>query len=173
MNNFVIARVETQFFMVVTHFLESLVVFFSVWLSVYLCGYYHWDGETDGTGPPSDACTILMNSDETISTPETSLLKFQPLCTLTSYFLPFHVRIIARLKICLKMLTIGNRKHLCTTQVIFKVVAFKTHSHCAIVTDSSYHNKWVVQDTMEVFTLYDCENLTSSYAAHCKQNKSQ
>ena len=34
--------------------------------------------------------------------------------------------------------------------------------------DSSYRNKWVVQDSMEVFTLCDSDNITNSYTAHYK-----
>ena len=34
-----------------------------------------------------------------------------------------------------------------------------------------YRNKWVVQDSMEVFTLFDCDNLIHSYAAHYKQQQ--
>ena len=37
--------------------------------------------------------------------------------------------------------------------------------------DSSHHNKWVVQDSMEVFTLCDCDNLTSSNLAYYKQKQ--
>ena len=37
--------------------------------------------------------------------------------------------------------------------------------------DSSCRNKWVVQDSTEVFTQYDCDNLTRSYIAHCKQKQ--
>ena len=32
--------------------------------------------------------------------------------------------------------------------------------------DSFYRNKWVIQDSMEVFTLCDCDNITCSYVAH-------
>ena len=35
--------------------------------------------------------------------------------------------------------------------------------------DSSYRNKWVAQDSMEMFTLCDCNNMTNSYVAHYKQ----
>ena len=37
--------------------------------------------------------------------------------------------------------------------------------------DSSYHNKWVVQDSMEMFTLCDCNNVTNSYLVHYKQKQ--
>ena len=46
-------------------------------------------------------------------------------------------------------------------------------SYCAIFSDcdcdSSYRNKWVIQDSMEVFTLCDCDNMTNSYTEHYKQ----
>ena len=49
----------------------------------------------------------------------------------------------------------------------------KACSHCAIFSDcdcnSSYRNKWVVQDSMEVLTLCDCNNITNSYVTHNKQ----
>ena len=35
--------------------------------------------------------------------------------------------------------------------------------------DFSYQNEWVVQDSMDVFTLCNCDSITSSYAAHCNQ----
>ena len=35
--------------------------------------------------------------------------------------------------------------------------------------DSFHRNKWVTQDSIEVFTLCDCDNITNSYAAHCEQ----
>ena len=34
---------------------------------------------------------------------------------------------------------------------------------------SSYRNKWVVQNFMDVFTLCDCDNVTRSYTVHYKQ----
>ena len=37
--------------------------------------------------------------------------------------------------------------------------------------DSSCHNKKVVQDSMEVFTLCNCDNITNSYAIHCQQKQ--
>ena len=37
--------------------------------------------------------------------------------------------------------------------------------------DSSYSSKWVVQDSMKVFTLCGCYNTTRSYTAHCKQKQ--
>ena len=37
--------------------------------------------------------------------------------------------------------------------------------------DSSYCNKWVVQDSMEVFTLCNCNNITNSYVAHFSQKQ--
>ena len=49
----------------------------------------------------------------------------------------------------------------------------KARSHSAFFSDcdcDSFHrNKWVTWDSMEVFTLCDCDNITNSYAAHCKQ----
>ena len=52
----------------------------------------------------------------------------------------------------------------------------RAHSHCAAFfsdcdCDSSYHNKWVAQDSVEVFTLCDCDNIINSYAAHCEQKQ--
>ena len=48
-------------------------------------------------------------------------------------------------------------------------------SHSAIFSDcdcdSSYHNKLVVQDLIEVFTLCDCDNITNFYLAHFKQKQ--
>ena len=49
----------------------------------------------------------------------------------------------------------------------------KAHSHYAFFShcncDSSCRNKWVAQDSMEVFTLCDCDNITNSYVTQCKQ----
>ena len=54
-------------------------------------------------------------------------------------------------------------------------VYYRAHSHCAIFfdcdCDSSYCNKWVVQDSMEVFTLCDFDNITNSYVARYKQKQ--
>ena len=53
----------------------------------------------------------------------------------------------------------------------------KARSHSAFFSDcdcdSSYRNKYVAQDSMEVFTLCDCNNITNSYVTHCKQKTSQ
>ena len=50
---------------------------------------------------------------------------------------------------------------------LFLQLGLRARSHCAIFSgcdcDSSYRNKWVVQDSMEVFTLCDCDNITNSY----------
>ena len=50
-------------------------------------------------------------------------------------------------------------------------------SHGPIFSDcdcnSSFRNKWVVQNSMEVFTLCVCNNITSSYVAHHKQKELQ
>ena len=59
--------------------------------------------------------------------------------------------------------------------LLVQIMCIRVHSHCAFFfsdcdCDSYYHSKWVVQNSMEVFTLCNCDNLTSSYAAHCKQN---
>ena len=35
--------------------------------------------------------------------------------------------------------------------------------------DLVYRKKWIVQDSMEVFTLCHCENITNSFVAHCEQ----
>ena len=52
-----------------------------------------------------------------------------------------------------------------------------TIHHCAFSSDcdcdSSYRNKWVVQDSMEVFTLCDCDKITNSYVAHYEQKKNR
>ena len=49
----------------------------------------------------------------------------------------------------------------------------KARSHCAFFPHCDfnfvYRNKWVVQDSMEVFTLCDCGNITYSYVAHSEQ----
>ena len=49
----------------------------------------------------------------------------------------------------------------------------KVRSHCAFFSDCdcdfSYRNKWIVQDSMEVFTLCNSDNITDSYVAHCEQ----
>ena len=37
--------------------------------------------------------------------------------------------------------------------------------------DSSYRNKWVAQDSVEVFTLCDCNHITNSYIAHYEQKQ--
>ena len=54
-------------------------------------------------------------------------------------------------------------------------LGLRAHSHCAISSgcgcDSSYCNKWVVQDSMELFTLCDCDNITNPYLAHYKQKQ--
>ena len=34
--------------------------------------------------------------------------------------------------------------------------------------DSSCGNKWVVQDLIEVFTLWNYDSITNSFVAHCK-----
>ena len=51
----------------------------------------------------------------------------------------------------------------------------RARSHCTIFSncecDSSGHNKWVVQYSMEVFTQYECDNITNSYLTH--YNKQQ
>ena len=43
----------------------------------------------------------------------------------------------------------------------------RARSHCALSSDcycdSSYHSKWVIQSSMEVFTLCDYDNITNSY----------
>ena len=54
-----------------------------------------------------------------------------------------------------------------------RFVLVNAHSHCAFFfsdcdCDSSFRNKWVVQDSVEVFTLCDCDNITNSYVAHFK-----
>ena len=53
----------------------------------------------------------------------------------------------------------------------------KARSHCAIFSDCdcdySYRNKWVVQDSMVVFTLWNCDNVTNSYPPITSKNKSQ
>ena len=55
---------------------------------------------------------------------------------------------------------------------MLKATPVKAHSHCAFfsdfVCDSSYRNKWVVQDSIEVFSLCDCNNITNSCVAHYK-----
>ena len=50
----------------------------------------------------------------------------------------------------------------------------KARSHCVFFFSDCdcnlvYRNKWVVQDSMEVFTLCDCDNITNSYVAHSEQ----
>ena len=54
-------------------------------------------------------------------------------------------------------------------------IIIRACSHCEIFSDcdcsSSYGNKWVVQDSMVVFTLCDCDNNTNSYLAHYKQKQ--
>ena len=52
----------------------------------------------------------------------------------------------------------------------------KARSHCAFFfsycnCDFPYRNKWVVQDSMEVFTRCDCNNIPRSYVVHCKQKQ--
>ena len=51
----------------------------------------------------------------------------------------------------------------------------RARSHCAFSSDcdcdSSYHDKCVVQNSMEVFTLCDCDKITNSYAAHYEQEQ--
>ena len=51
----------------------------------------------------------------------------------------------------------------------------RARSHCAIFSDcdcySSYGDKCVVQDSMEVFTLCDCDNITNPYLANYKQKQ--
>ena len=42
---------------------------------------------------------------------------------------------------------------------------------CDYDCDSSYCNEWVVQDSLEVFTLCNCVNITSFYTAHFKQKQ--
>ena len=37
--------------------------------------------------------------------------------------------------------------------------------------DSSYHSKWATQDSMEMFTIWNSDKVTSSYTAHCKQKQ--
>ena len=43
---------------------------------------------------------------------------------------------------------------------LIHTVRFFSNCDC----DLSYYNKWVVQDSKEVFTLCDCDNLTISYS---------
>ena len=51
----------------------------------------------------------------------------------------------------------------------------KAHSHCTFFSDcywdSSYHNKWVAQNSMKVFTICDFDNITNSYVVHHKQKQ--
>ena len=44
-------------------------------------------------------------------------------------------------------------------------------SDCNCHCDSFCHNQWVAQDSMEVLALCDCDNITRSCAAHCKQKQ--
>ena len=48
---------------------------------------------------------------------------------------------------------------------------FKACSLCKIATAIPLIKTNVAQDSMEVFTLCDCDNLTSSQTAHCKQKQ--
>ena len=52
------------------------------------------------------------------------------------------------------------------------VLTLKAQSHVAFFSDcdcdSSYRNKWAVQDSMEVFTVCDCDNITNSHVVHYK-----
>ena len=54
-------------------------------------------------------------------------------------------------------------------------MALRARSRCAIFShydgDSSYRKKWVVQESTEVFTLCDCDNITNSYLVHYKQKQ--
>ena len=36
---------------------------------------------------------------------------------------------------------------------------------------SSYRKKWAVQDSLEVFTFCDCDNITISYVDHYKEKQ--
>ena len=61
------------------------------------------------------------------------------------------------------------------TLIASPVTTLRARSPCAIFSDcnrdSSYRNKWVVQDSMEVFTLCDYENITNYYLTHFKQKQ--
>ena len=48
-----------------------------------------------------------------------------------------------------------------------KVMRFFSDYDC----DSCYHNKWVTQKSMEVFTPCDCDNIINSYSAYYEQNQ--
>ena len=41
--------------------------------------------------------------------------------------------------------------------------------HCDC--DFTYRKKWVVKDSVQVFTLCDCDNIASPYTVRWKQNK--
>ena len=64
-----------------------------------------------------------------------------------------------------------------TTCTVHGTIKVRARSHCAFLSDcdcdSSYRNKWVVQDSMEVFTPCDCDNITNSYVTIFSKNKSQ
>ena len=57
--------------------------------------------------------------------------------------------------------------------VRLRITRSEGRSHCVFFSDYDcdlvYRNKWVVQNSMEVFTLCDCDNITYYYVAHCEQ----
>ena len=65
-----------------------------------------------------------------------------------------------------------NRKQIYST---CSASFLRDRSQCAIFSDcgcdSSYRNQWVTQDSMEVFTLCDCKNVTTFYIARYKQKQ--
>ena len=74
------------------------------------------------------------------------------------------------------MLEVVLRRHLWQTHAELVIIEIlRDHSYCAILSEcdcnSSYRNKWVVQDLIEVFTLCNCDNIMNSYLAHHKQKQ--
>ena len=72
-------------------------------------------------------------------------------------------------------INLDNQEKRSKVRLSLQLHNLKAHSHNAFFSnrdcDSSYDNKWVVRDSMEVFTLCDCDNITGSIIAHCKQKQ--
>ena len=88
--------------------------------------------------------------------------RIHPLALFPSQFIPvtyFHFWKLVSSSVC--TLPLHTRSGL----GLVHIVRFFSDCDC----DSSYHNRWFVQDSMEVFTLCDCDNIT--YLAHFKQKQ--